>query len=29
MESALTFAAFAAAWVLLQSWLLPKFGIPT
>jgi hypothetical protein len=29
MESVLTFAAFVVVWVALQSWILPKFGVPT
>jgi hypothetical protein len=29
MESVLTIAAFVIVWTVLQSWLLPKFGVPT
>jgi hypothetical protein len=29
MESVLTFVAFVIVWVALQSWILPKFGVPT
>jgi hypothetical protein len=29
MESVLTFIAFVVVWVALQSWILPKFGVPT
>jgi hypothetical protein len=29
MESVLTFVAFVVVWVALQSWILPKFGVPT
>ena len=29
MESALTLVAVLAVWWLLQTWLLPRFGVPT
>ena len=29
MDSWFGFAAFLAAWVVLQTWVLPKFGVPT
>ncbi len=29
METVLTIAAFVIAWTVLQSWVLPKFGVPT
>lgn len=29
METVLTIAAFVVVWTVLQSWLLPKFGVPT
>jgi hypothetical protein len=29
METILTVAAFVVIWTVLQSWLLPKFGVPT
>jgi len=29
METLLTIAAFVVVWTVLQSWLLPKFGVPT
>ena len=29
METILTVAAFIVIWTVLQSWLLPKFGVPT
>jgi uncharacterized DUF497 family protein len=29
METILTVAAFVVVWTVLQSWLLPKFGVPT
>jgi hypothetical protein len=29
MDGALQFAAFLAAWVVLQVWVLPKLGVPT
>jgi hypothetical protein len=29
METVLTIAAFVVAWIVLQSWVLPKFGVPT
>jgi hypothetical protein len=29
METVLTVAAFVVVWTVLQSWLLPKFGVPT
>jgi hypothetical protein len=29
MSDALTWLAFLAAWVLVQRWLLPRFGVPT
>jgi hypothetical protein len=29
MESWLGFAVFFAIWVVLQSWVLPKLGVPT
>lgn len=29
METVLTIAAFVVVWTVLQSWVLPKFGVPT
>ena len=29
METVLTLVAFLVVWTVLQSWLLPKFGVPT
>jgi hypothetical protein len=29
METLFTVAAFVVIWTVLQSWLLPKFGVPT
>jgi hypothetical protein len=29
MDTVLTLVAFVVVWTLLQSWLLPKFGVPT
>lgn len=29
METLLTLVAFLVVWTVLQSWLLPKFGVPT
>ena len=29
METLLTIVAFVIVWTVLQSWLLPKFGVPT
>jgi hypothetical protein len=29
METVLTVAAVVVVWTVLQSWLLPKFGVPT
>jgi hypothetical protein len=29
METLLTIAAFVVVWTVLQSWVLPKFGVPT
>jgi len=29
MESALTMIAVLAGWFALQTWLLPRFGVPT
>jgi hypothetical protein len=25
----LVFLAFLAAWIVLQNWILPRFGVPT
>lgn len=29
MRDFLLFLAFLAAWVLVQTWLLPRLGVPT
>lgn len=29
MDTVLTIAAFVVVWTVLQSWVLPKFGVPT
>lgn len=29
MRDPLLFLAFLALWILLQRWLLPRFGVPT
>ncbi len=29
MDTVLTIAALVVAWTVLQSWVLPKFGVPT
>ena len=29
MESALIFAGILAVWLILQIWVLPRFGVPT
>ncbi len=29
MESALTMAAVLIVWLILQIWVLPRFGVPT
>jgi hypothetical protein len=29
MRDLLTFALFLGGWILLQTWLLPKLGVPT
>lgn len=29
MSDGLVLALFLAAWVVLQRWLLPRFGVPT
>jgi len=29
MNDLILFLAFLAAWILLQRWLLPRFGVPT
>jgi hypothetical protein len=29
MENVLTLLAFIAAWIVLQTWILPRFGVPT
>ena len=29
MESALVFAGILAVWLILQIWVLPRFGVPT
>jgi hypothetical protein len=29
METLLTIAVFVVVWTVLQSWLLPKLGVPT
>jgi hypothetical protein len=29
MDNALTIAGVLAAWWILQTWLLPRFGVPT
>jgi hypothetical protein len=29
METFLSFLAFLAIWIVLQSWVLPRFGVPT
>jgi hypothetical protein len=29
MSDWMIFVAFLAAWILLQNWILPRFGVPT
>ena len=29
MSDALAFVLFAVAWVVLQTWVLPRLGVPT
>jgi len=29
MNDLILFLAFLAVWILLQRWLLPRFGVPT
>ncbi len=29
MNDFLTFLLFAAAWIVLQTWVLPRLGVPT
>jgi hypothetical protein len=29
MSDALVFLAFFVVWIVLQRWLLPRFGVPT
>ena len=29
MKDPLLFLAFIALWIVLQRWLLPRFGVPT
>ena len=29
MEPWIPFLIFLAAWIVLQTWLLPRFGVPT
>ncbi len=29
MSDAIVFIAFFAVWIVLQRWLLPRFGVPT
>lgn len=29
MSDWMVFLAFLAAWIVLQNWILPRFGVPT
>jgi hypothetical protein len=29
MSDWMIFVAFLAAWIVLQNWILPRFGVPT